>query len=500
MTTQADSAKTGLSRRSFIGGGAAATLGIALSGTLGPIARASGADHGNPNGAAGGFDGYGPLQPDPAGLLALPNGFHYSIVAETGVTLLDSGEPTPINPDGAASFVRPGGDGVILITNHEIRPGTVPTVPQLDGFTYDPGPSSKGGTTSIEVDKHNERVREYVSLAGTTINCAGGKTPWNTWLSCEEAYTGPPAAGFTKPHGFVFEVDPYDMEANRDPQPIRALGRFEHEALAVDPDTFRIYLTEDATSPHGLFYRWTPPPAALPLGKGSLRALAPDAGAFEAMRARDASGAVVADLCVAIEPGTTYTVDWVAATNRVPTGNTLASQLRRQWNFPGMTAPPTPGRDVTRSRKLEGAWWGDGGAYFVASFARTADGSAVQHDGQVWFLDPLASTITLKLRFAFTGEDQDSDEDGPDNITVSPYGGFLLAEDGVGINHVIGATEDGQTYFLAENMLPGSSEFAGVNFSPDKQTLFVNLFTPGYVYAITGPWKRQGGGGPPADE
>lgn len=491
MTTQTDSTETGLSRRNFIGGGAAAALGIALSGSLAPLARASGASHGSGNGAVGGFDGYGPLQPDPAGRLKLPNGFHYTVVAETGVTLLDSGEVTPVNPDGAASFVRPGGDGSILVTNHEIRPGNVPGVPHLPGLTYDPGVS--GGTTTIEVDKHNRRVREYVSLAGTSTNCAGGKTPWNTWLTCEEIYA--PPAGATKPHGFVFEVDPYDEAANLNPQPILALGRFEHEAVAIDPDTGHIYETEDANNPHGLFYRWTPPAEALPLGKGSLRALAPTAGALDAMRARTASGAVVANLCVATEPGTTYTVEWVAVTNRVPVANTAASTVRRQFN----TAPSAtnPARDITRSRKLEGAWWGDGGVYFVASFARTSDGSAVQHDGQVWFLDPLASTIELKLRFAFTPNDLDNDPDGPDNISVSPYGGVLLAEDGVGVNHVIGATEDGYTYYLAENELPGSSEFAGVNFSPDKQTLFVNLFLPGYVYAITGPWKRKGGGGPP---
>jgi secreted PhoX family phosphatase len=498
MTTQADSAKTGLSRRSFIGGGAAATLGIALSGTLGPIARASGADHGSTNGAKGGFDGYGPLQPDPAGLLALPNGFHYTVLAASGATLLDSGEVTPGNPDGAASFVRPGGDGVILVTNHEIRPTTAPPwVPHLEEYTYDPGPSCGGGTTTIEVDKHNDRVREYVSLAGTTTNCAGGKTPWNTWLTCEEAYTSPPTVGYTKPHGFVFEVDPYDVEANRFPEPIAALGRFEHEAVAVDPDTGQIYETEDATNPHGLFYRWTPPPSLLPLGKGSLRGLAADAGALEAMRARDGSGAIVPDLSVAIEPGTTYSVEWVAVTTRVPVGNAASRAVRRQFNFPGGPVQ-TPGRDVTRSQKLEGAWWGDGGAYFVASFARTANASAVAHDGQVWFLDPLAQTITLKLRFAYT-PDSDDDPEGPDNICVSPYGGVLLAEDGTGVNHVIGVTEDGHTYFLAENQLPGSSEFAGVNFSPDKQTLFVNLFLPGHVYAITGPWKRQGGGGQPVD-
>jgi uncharacterized protein len=497
MTTQADSVKTGLSRRSFIGGGAAATLGIALSGTLGPIARASGADHGSTNGAVGGFDGYGPLQPDPAGLLALPNGFHYTIVAQTGVTLLDSGEPTPINPDGAASFVRPVGDGVILITNHEIRPGNVPGVPHREGFTYDPGVT--GGTTTIEVDKHNERVREYVSLAGTSTNCAGGRTPWNTWLTCEEVFA---PDGASKLHGFVFEVDPYDQEANLNPQPIQALGRFEHEAVAVDPDTGQIYETEDAVNPLGLFYRWTPPASALPLGKGSLRALGPTDGTLQALRARNASGAVVLDLSVATEPGTRYDVEWVNVADR----DGVTVLVRRQFNGFWSSAQRTgPGGDITRSRKLEGAWWGDGGVYFVASFARSDaianNRSALSHDGQVWFYDPLTHTITLTLRFAYTPDNDDDDPDGPDNIAVSPYGGVLVAEDGDGVQHLVGATEEGRTYFLARNeVAEGSSELAGVNFSPDKQTLFVNMFVPGYVFAITGPWKRQGGGGAPADE
>jgi secreted PhoX family phosphatase len=487
--TQERSARTGVSRRTLLGGGAAATLGIALSGSLGPLARAADGGHGSSNGAAGGFDGYGPLQPDPDGRLALPNGFHYTVVAESGVTLLDSGEPTPDFTDGSTSFPRPEG-GCIIITNHEVRnPSFTYGVPHVEGLTYDPG--LNGGTTTIEVDKHGNRVREYVSLAGTSTNCAGGKTPWNTWLSCEEVFANPP--GFTKPHGFVFEVDPYDMDANLNPQPIRCLGRFEHEAVAIDPDTGHIYETEDATGPHGLFYRWTPPESALPLGKGSLRALGPDAGVLEAMRARTASGAVVADLCVATEPGTVYTVEWVAVTNR---SGSPAPVVRRQFNL--VPSATNPARDITRSRKLEGAWWGDGGAYFVASFARTSDGSAVQHDGQVWFYDPLAHTIELRLRFAYTPDDQDSDPDGPDNIALSPYGGVILAEDGEGKQHLVGATEGGHTYFLARNDVgDGSGEMTGVNFSPDKQTLFANLFNPGTTYAITGPWKRKGGGGPP---
>ncbi len=195
------------------------------------------------------------------------------------MTLLESGEPTPDRTDGSASFVRPGGDGALLVTNHEVaafraRCSSAES-PMLEGLIYDPG--VHGGTTTIEVDAQGNRVREYVSLAGTSTNCAGGMTPWNTWLTCEEVFSSPaPTNASTKPHGFVFEVDPYDMDANRDPQPIQALGRFAHEAVAVDPDTGRIYETEDANSPHGLFYRWTPPGAAMPLGKGSLKALGPD--------------------------------------------------------------------------------------------------------------------------------------------------------------------------------------------------------------------------------
>ena len=105
-------------------------------------------------------------------------------------------------------------------------------------------------------------MREYVSLAGTLNNCAGGRSPWNTWLTCEESEG---ASGQTKRHGYVFEVDPYDKDRNLDPKPIKALGRYAHESLAVDPDAGVIYLTEDAGSPNGLLYRWTPPASALPL-------------------------------------------------------------------------------------------------------------------------------------------------------------------------------------------------------------------------------------------
>jgi secreted PhoX family phosphatase len=386
------------------------------------------------------------------------------------VTRLESGEPTPSDPDGTASFVRHGGNGSVLVNNHENSGREPYPVPPIPGFVYDP--SATGGTTTIEVDKRGRRVREYVSLAGTHNNCAGGKTPWETWLTCEET-----EAILGKRHGYVFEVDPYDQRANRDPKPIKALGRYSHESVAVDPHTGTIYQTEDAGNPNGLLYRWTPPESALPLRRGSLRRVADDAGALDAMRAFTRDGVLVPDLSVATRPGTTYRVEWVT----VPDRDAATVSTRKQFGL----------REITRSRKLEGMWWGDGGAYFVASFARTSDGSAAQHDGQVWFIDPHAGTIELTLRFAYTPSDQAGDPDGPDNITVSPYGGVILAEDGDGKNHLVGATERGEAFFFARNDDPGDSEFTGPTFSHDRKTLFANLQSPGYVFAIKGPFRTQ---------
>ena len=365
--------------------------------------------------------------------------------------------------------MRRGGNGSVLINNHEISGSDANPVPRVPGFTYDP--AQGGGTTTIEVDKDGNRVREYVSLAGTLNNCAGGKTPWETWLTCEEteSLSGPG-------HGYVFEVDPYDQNANRDPKPIKAFGRYAHESCVVEPQGARVYHTEDAGNPNGLLYRWTAPDSALPLRQGSFRKLADDAGTLEAMRASTRSGTFVPDLSVATQPGTTYKVEWLPVPDR--DARTLGPTRKQAYAKP-----------ITRSRKLEGMWWGDGGAYFVASFARTSDGSAAQHDGQVWFLDPDADTIELKLYFRYTPGDQDSDPDGPDNITVSAHGGLIIAEDGEGASHLVGSTDAGEVFFLARNEL-NDSEFAGPCFSGDKKTLFANIQSPGYVLAIQGPWRK----------
>ncbi|WP_328310832.1 alkaline phosphatase PhoX [Actinomycetospora sp. NBC_00405] len=177
-----------------------------------------------------------------------------------------------------------------------------------------------------------------------------------------------------------------------------------------------------------------------------MRRLGPADGAFEAMRCTDQAGTPIDDLSRVVEVGTTYRVSWTA----VPDRDARAVPTRLQ------VAPP----QVTRGRKLEGCWWGDGGAYVVTSFARAE--SPVPHDGQVWFHDPRRSTLTLKLRFGDNpSPDQDGPNyDGPDNITVSPWGGVILAEDGRGRAAPGRRHPRRQTYPIARNEL-NTNETAG---------------------------------------
>ncbi|MCK0093705.1 PhoX family protein [Rhodococcus sp. F64268] len=467
--------RSALNRRGFLGRTALAGVGIAFAGSLDALVRPGTAA------AAPGAIGYGPLIPDPHGLLALPIGFSYTVLAKSGETLLDDGNPVPSSPDALGVFAR--GNGATVVSNHEVGDdaGDEPfAVPVVDGLTYDPG--ARGGTTTILVSPNGQREGQYVSLAGTVDNCAGGITPWGTWLTCEETDDRAGDNGLTLDHGYVFEVDPASRESNvgTSPIPLKFLGRFEHEAVAVDPGTSAIYLTEDADEPNGLFYRWVPPQGFV--GRhGALRELAQSdggdtAGALQAMRCFQ-DGAFVADLSQATEPGTRYAVQWVD----VPDRNANDEPIREQFGD----------GEVTRSRKLEGAWWGDGGAYFVASYARFDDGSVAEHDGQVWFYDPASETAELKVLFGVNPDPSvdTGNYDGPDNITVSPHGGLVLAEDGEGVSHLIGVTPSGAPFSLARNEL-NDSEFCGPAFSADGRTLFVNIQTPGLTLAITGPWVR----------
>ncbi|MDX2829073.1 alkaline phosphatase PhoX [Streptomyces scabiei] len=492
-----------LTRRDFAGRSAATGAGVVLAGSVGALATAPNAlastdtdtdldpdpdsnPDSNPETAhrtdrAAARVGYGPLVPDPQGILALPAGFTYRILTYSGRTKLESGEFTPGKHDGTAAFPGPRGT-TLLVNNHELkgpRANWEFPVPLTEGLVYDP--AAAGGCTVVEV-RPGGRVAEWVGIAGTSTNCAGGSTPWGTWLTCEENSDRAGVNGMTKDHGYVFEVDPCDRRANRAPKPLKFLGRYDHEAVVIDPRRGHAYLTEDAAAPNGLFYRWTPP-RGFAYGPGKFRTLADDAGVLRAPRCYDSGGRFVDDLSRATRIGTVYGVDWID----VPDRDARTVVVRKQF----------ADSEITRARKLEGMWWGDGGAYVVSSYARAE--SPVRHDGQVWFYDPKRRTLTLKVLLGVNPDPSvDGAFDGPDNITVSPYGGIVLAEDGEGISHLFGATDSGRTYPIARNDLnigteeqPEYSEFAGVTFSPDGKTLYANIQTPGILLAITGPWKRQ---------
>jgi secreted PhoX family phosphatase len=458
-----------LSRRQFVARAAAAGVAVSVAGSVEALYAAQPA-----LGTSGPKIGYGPLLPDPAGMLELPQGFSYKILSREGA--VTSGRPpVPSRFDGMGTFPDRNG-GSRLVRNHECSPTAAIKVVAPPERTYDPG--GAGGTSTLVVDRNNNTSKEFVSLGGTAINCSGGPSPWRTWLTCEETELKAGVSGYTKDHGFIFEVDPYDDRRNVDPTPLKAMGRFQHEAVAIDPQSGIVYETEDAfVPPLGGFYRFLPNrPCG---GWGSLRA----GGELQAMRIAD-----LPDLSVVQEPGTLFhNVEWV----KVPDPLATTVSVRAQDY-----AKPTTG-----GYKLEGAWWGarDRCVYFVSSFARTELGPKVDHDGQVWKYDPRRRTLGLEVIFTRPKPGSDDPEfDAPDNITMSPYGGLMMCEDGLGEQHILGTTEDGQVFKFARNRVnngtpeaPEYGELAGVGFSADGRTMFFNVYTPGITYAITGPWRRR---------
>ena len=242
------------------------------------------------------------------------------------------------------------------------------------------------------------------------------------------------------------------------------MGRFVHEAIAVDPDTGIIYETEDQHAA-GL-YRFLPAePGNLPAG-GRLEMLA-------------IAGAPAADLRAGQTTGDWRRVEWVPIDDPDPAGAGPNTVFRQGREAGGATF-----------RRLEGTWYGGGRIYIVS----TEGGD--RRVGQVWEYEPARER--LRLLFESPGRDV---LDMPDNICVSPRGGIVLCEDGLdGLNLLQGLRPDGRIFPFARNsiVLDGkpngitgdfrASEFAGVTFSPDGRWLFVNVQIPGVTIAITGPW------------
>ena len=448
-------------RRQVLAGSGAAAVSIAFTGAFSELFAGTA--------AARGHSGYGPLVPDPDGLLDLPKGFRYRVLSREGDQLRSGEGPVPSNHDGMAAFAGRRGR-VHLVRNHENRvTGRIP-VPLIDGLTYDP--MGKGGCTALELAADGRVLGERVAIAGTAVNCAGGRTPWGTWLTCEETEDRAGTNGYTKDHGFIFEVDGADPHRTG-AVPLTAMGRFQHEAIAVDPRSGVVYETEDAFElPFGLFYRFLP---EKPLGgTGSLRA----GGELQAMRVPG-----VPDLSAVQETGASFDrIEWVP----VPDPQAGTTPVRLQ-DFGA--------KGITHAQKLEGCYWGGSSVYFVSSFAHSSDGSAADHFGQVWRYDPRRRRLTLVVVF---GPDTDIQMPGesPDNICLASGGGLMVCEDGGGAQHVFGLTRHGEVYPMARGRQnigtadePEWGEFAGVTFAPDGETMFVNCYTPGTTFAVTGPWR-----------
>ncbi|GMN03029.1 alkaline phosphatase PhoX [Erythrobacter sp. MTPC3] len=430
-------------RRQFLAATGSAFAALLASGCTRIIANPTGSLTASP---------YGPLQTDPAGLLDLPGGFSYRVLSRLGDAMNDGGR-VPDRADGMGCFDLGNGE-IALVRNHELRASHDAGGDLPRGFdTSEDGAILPGGTTTIVLNAATLEVRrEFRSLAGMIRNCAGGTTPWGSWLTCEEDVTRA-GDGVRRDHGWVFEV-PANASGLIDPAPIKPMGRFNHEAACVDPVSGIVYLTEDRED--SLLYRYVPvSPSNLAAG-GRLQALA----ANRLSDSRNWRGDQ-------IRPGGGTEARWIDLDNV----ESPADDLRLRG----------AARGGTLFARGEGIHMGDGELYFCC----TSGGAA--RLGQIFRLT-LPQSGPERLELFFESNDASQFHYG-DNLTVSPNGHLIVCEDqsgDVATNHLRGITPAGEAYPLG--WLRQETELAGACWSPDGGVLFVNAYSPTATLAISGPW------------
>ncbi len=497
---------TDIDRRTLLRAGAGAVLAGPLAGFA--ARAASGAPHRPP--------GLTELLPRPdlrdgEARLALPRGFRYRSFQPTGEAMAD-GTLVPARHDGMGAFgpARERNRST-LVRNHEINGSG--TAFSSSAPTYDPG--AMGGTTTALVTDDGLVRDSWASLAGTQMNCSGGRMPWGSWVTCEETVNGvdvyddftrgslPPQtyvvnAGLSKPHGYLFEVPAHGTASAA---PVRKAGRFAHEALAYVPRDRRFYLTEDDFGFASGFYRYTPP------SDPAVSRRLEDGGTLEALAV---TGTPNAHLEGSWPVGTRFPVSWVPVEDPDP-------------DHPMQDGHPTVTNDEAIQHvgsqgwalgsaffgRLEGAYHHDGTVFFTATQGGGAPEEWSPGDpsvpsgfgngrGQVWAYHVREQVLELVY------ESPSADVlDFPDNITTSPRGTLVVCEDGSNGNWLRGLTPQGELFDIARNLIPvtrpdgtvdvGGDEFAGSTFSPDGSTLYVNVQSSrGLSFAIRGPWRAIG--------
>ena len=296
---------------------------------------------------------FGPLVRDPGDILDLPEGFSYRVLARAG-ELMDDGLRLPGAADGMAAFPGPEGR-VVLVCNQELSPGSkeagafgddnenLSKLPKEDLYDWGQGEMpSLGGTTNIVYNAQTGAVeRKFLSLAGTVRNCAGGPTPWHSWISCEET-TQRVEGPIEKDHGYNFEVPATTEIGRAAPVPLKAMGRFNHEAVAVDPRSGIVYETEDTSD--SLIYRY------IPDAPGKLIA-----GRLQALAVIDHPGLDTRNWDKAlVSPGEPLAVRWVDIENVESPDNDLRIQ-----GFEG--------KGCARFARGEGMWYGRDAIYFACT-------------------------------------------------------------------------------------------------------------------------------------
>ena len=423
------------------------------------------------------------------GPLALPPGFTQRVFSSTGERM-DDGLVVPGKHDGMCAF--DGGNGrVLLVRNHEIDPAMgvaigafgakLELLGRIDAERlYDRGAAGipcLGGTTTVLYDPSSGKVeRQFLSLGGTAVNCAGGRTPWGSWITCEEcAYTSN-AKVFARSHGYCFEVPASAEGGLVEAKPLTALGRFLHEAVAFDASGTILYLTEDLGD--GVFYRFLPKVRGKLAEGGRLQAMAViDRPSFDSRNwpDLDAKGLPLGPPVIRVRQGDRFQVRWFDVSD---VESPLHDLRLRAFKAGAM-----------RMARCEGIWHTGDAAYIAA----TTGGPASL--GQLWRYTPsphegteaeATAPATMEL---FVESQSASVLKNCDNLCASPWGDLFVCEDGTGADGIVRIRPNGEIHRFAQNIL-NDSELAGVCFSPDGNTLFANLQDPGMTVAITGPWER----------